>query len=416
MSSRLKNEWKSSAAKRTLLLLETWREALEFQDRATLLVFLEPIPFLYGGIEFPAAAAIDRARQWIQGHDLELTFSAIAFGERETLLTVSAVWTDNEEYSRCSGEFTFRFRWDEQSRGETLREVELESVCRGAVLPAGSKLGRPARVRDRVLVFTVASHPHPCLRDLEESCRKHGISLEVAGKGTEYKGFTHLKVRLLYWYLESHRDEADIVLFSDGYDTLFAEGLDPILEKFRRIGGPIVFSAESNCWPGGPGREASDYPPARNRYRFLNSGGWIAELPVMLRFLRANGAARIRPGRNDQAWWTMHYLARTANIRLDHNCEIFQCLFESTQDLIIKDGRPRNIVTGSLPSILHANGCISLPPYDCYLLPATFKRRLQRVESRFAKFLQPAVAFWARHSITLRLLRVWKASRAVKSS
>jgi len=177
-----------------------------------------------------------------------------------------------------------------------------------------------------------------------------------------------------------------------------------------------VFSAESNCWPGGPGREPSDYPPGPNRYRFLNSGGWIAELPVMLKFLRENGAARILPMRNDQAWWTMHHLAHTAEIRLDHHCEIFQCLFESTQDLKMEGRRPRNIVTGSLPGILHANGCISLPPYSDHLLPVTWKRRRQLIVRRVKEFIEPARALWFRYSIVLRLIRVWKDRQAVRSS
>ena len=382
---------------------------MEFQDAAALSATLKNIRISAGGVELDTPSVAELAKKWLSGHDLELTFTVSAIAVNQVRIETRAVWTDNISFARCSGRFEFLQSWNRTPNGWKLAAIELVSAVRFAPQAPGSKLGRKPRTSGRVVVFTLATRPDPCLDDLEESCRRQGIPLEIIGKGAPWNGFSYCKIRLLYWYLESHGEDIDIALFTDGYDTIFAEGLEPILTKFRRIGSPILFSAEANCYPGGPGLNEADYPPAPTRYRFLNSGGWIAELPVMLALLRRAGAARVRPNRCDQAGWTRAYLAGNSGIQLDHHCEIFQCLFLSTQDLKRKGRRPRNTATGTLPSVIHANGCISLVPWSDHLLGRYFRRKLARAAAA-------VFDFYKCHSPLLRLIRNLRQRAALKAS
>jgi hypothetical protein len=401
------------AARRQLELL---RGSLEFQDIPALAVILKCVRISTGGVPIDVLRALEIAQRWFGGHDIELTFTVFESAGAEVRIDVYAVWTDNISFERCSGRFEFLQHWSPALTGWKLTGIDLALAERFVPVAAGSKVGRMTQTCGRVLVFTLATRPSPYLDDLAESCRRRGISLQVIGKGAPWKGFTYAKLQLLYWHLTSHCEDIEVALFIDGYDTIFAEGLDAILTKFRRIGSPVLFAAEANCWPGSRGIEAHNYPEAPTRYRFLNAGGWIAELPVMLALLKQLGAPLVVANRCDQAWWTRHYLAGGSGIQLDHSCEIFQCLFRSTQDLRLSGRRPKNIVTGTLPSVIHANGCISLVPWSDHLLHRYFRRWLKRMPAALADRGLRVFLFWKRYSPLLRLTRRWKERAALKAS
>lgn len=82
--------------------------------------------------------------------------------------------------------------------------------------------------------------------------------------------------------LQAQRGLYDIVLFSDSFDSFVLGAEDEIIEKFKNFGHPMVVSGEVNCWPQ---PELSDLlPPVERggRYRFPNSGGYIAEIPYLI--------------------------------------------------------------------------------------------------------------------------------------
>jgi hypothetical protein len=396
--------------------LELLRGPLEFHDISALAVILKRVRMSMGGVPIDTLRALEVAQRWFGGHDVELAFTVFESSGAEVRVDVHAVWTDNVSFERCSGRFEFVQHWSRTFTGWKLAGIDLALAERFVPLAAGSKVGGMAQTCGRVLVLTLATRPSPYLDDLAESCRRQGVSLQVIGKGAPWKGFTYAKLQLLYWYLTSHCEDIDVALFIDGYDTIFAEGLDAILAKFRRIGSPVLFAAEANCWPGSRGIAEHDYPAAPTRYRFLNAGGWMAELPVMLALLRQLGAPLVVANRCDQAWWTRRYLAGGNGIQLDHSCEIFQCLFRSTQDLRLSGRRPKNIVTGTLPSVIHANGCISLVPWSDHLLHRYFRRWLKRMLAALADRGLRIFVFWKRYSPLLRMIRRWKERAALKVS
>jgi hypothetical protein len=232
------------AARRQLELL---RESLEFQDIPALVVILKCVHISAGGVPIDTLKALEIAQRWFGGHDIELTFKVCESPGAKVRIDVHAVWTDNVSFERSTGRFDFVQHWSRAFTGWKLDGIDLALAERFVPLAAGSKAGRTAHTSGRVLVFTLATRSSPYLDDLAESCRRQGIPLQVIGKGAPWKGFTYAKIQLLYWYLESHREDIDVALFIDGYDTIFAEGLDAILAKFRRIGSPVLFAAEANA-------------------------------------------------------------------------------------------------------------------------------------------------------------------------
>jgi hypothetical protein len=67
-------------------------------------------------------------------------------------------------------------------------------------------------------IVTVATESKYYFPYLVESCKKHGLNLEVLGFGEKWTGF-NMRFRLMTDYLKQ-LPENDIVCFVDGYDVL----------------------------------------------------------------------------------------------------------------------------------------------------------------------------------------------------
>lgn len=117
---------------------------------------------------------------------------------------------------------------------------------------------------------------------LEPSCRQH--KLELVPLITEGPWITHrTKDFMLLDYL-GKIDPNEIILFTDGYDTLFLSGEEEILRKFTSFDKPLVFTAEKNCWPDKRLKNLYPFSPTRSRY--LNSGGFIGYAWKILELLK----------------------------------------------------------------------------------------------------------------------------------
>ena len=140
------------------------------------------------------------------------------------------------------------------------------------------------------------------------------------------------------------------------------------MQKFRALDTPLLFSAEVNCFPSSPGQRVEDYPETATKYRFLNSGGFIGRIDHLLKTLREWHGLDSADSGLDQQWWAHLYLSRAAKIKLDHNCEIFQCLFMCENDLEVGPSGLRNRITGSSPCIVHGNGGAGFGPFADFIL------------------------------------------------
>ena len=207
-------------------------------------------------------------------------------------------------------------------------------------------------------VLTVATKAFPAKRLLDSGSR-YGVNIKLLGLGDEWRGgdLTNSegggqKINLLRAAL-SELPPRQPVMFVDGYDTILTRHAADIIARWRSVcedGNPL-FAAEVSCWPD---NNQDRYPEACTPYRFLNSGAFIGAAEDLRRMLIDAIADRA----DDQRYYTERYLSNRYNIQLDTQCQVFQCLNGSLEDVVVDAGRGcvYNKRTQSWPCVIHANG------------------------------------------------------------
>jgi hypothetical protein len=193
---------------------------------------------------------------------------------------------------------------------------------------------------------------------LKKQVNEKGEELIVLGRehnkqiGWEAHGNLGLKLKLVNDFVnETNHDLEDVVLFMDAYDVIYKGNARTILERYSTFGSPIVFGAESVCFPGGL---ESNYPEYTKQYpfRYLNSGLFIGKIWAIRECFREY---IFEDKINDQHWWKLKFLERQDLIQLDYTNKIFlNCLNVNKNSIqIIDDKIEYNEKT---PQILHFNG------------------------------------------------------------
>jgi hypothetical protein len=223
----------------------------------------------------------------------------------------------------------------------------------------------------RTLVCSVsmyAGKPPEGLGWMLESAAYHGIEVDMMCTG-RVGWIDRFTCKIVSLYEQTHRLTGyDYVLFVDAADCLLATDLGEILHRFDHIGRPFVMAAERLCYPW-PAKYDSMTPMTVSPFRFVNSGGYIATWDAYVNTLRVlidmddngyqEGGLSIK--NHDQAAFSRAYVEKQADICVDHECKIFQCLhglderWALNQD-IHWDKRPFNRHTKTCPCIFHANG------------------------------------------------------------
>lgn len=182
------------------------------------------------------------------------------------------------------------------------------------------------------MVYTVATDETDGFRRYLDSANEFNITPIVLGFGEEWKGGLinkqpggGWKINLLKETLKNLKDDDNnrIVLFTDGYDVIFLNNLNKIVETFKNMKHNVLFSAETYCWPDT--QLASKYPPRDDGKRYLNSGmfiGYVSDIYQLLNY------KNIENTDDDQLFYTNAYLdeefRNKYKMGLDHNSEIFQ--------------------------------------------------------------------------------------------
>lgn len=236
-------------------------------------------------------------------------------------------------------------------------------------------------------VVTLVTDPeHPMFRRyLLPSCRHHGLPLQVLTTTRRIQttrrerlasllfrrelGFQH-KDALLLDYLTGLPEER-LVLFTDGYDTLFLAGPEEIEAKYHQLGHPLLFAAEANCHPDP--RLAAAYPPATGPWPFLNTGAFMGRAGDLRRALTR---VRTIPTPRRYAWsnqyrWSRLFLEHPDLIGLDHRARLFFCAAvpwvqrgtgpwdaEYWRQNLLDNGRIK-LENDEMPCHLHFNGPIA---------------------------------------------------------
>lgn len=202
----------------------------------------------------------------------------------------------------------------------------------------------------KIKVITVTNAPqHPGCQQLTRSLDVFGYDYHVIQ--TTWRGFG-TKINEAAKYAESIQGEYSHILLVDAHDVIFLAPPDAITARYNDP-DRMLFSCEKACWPS-PGL-ASHYPFISSDWRYLNSGSYLAPIPVYLDMIGRHPVAYTY---DDQLYFTERYLSGQWPIDLDDRCRIFQSIaFQADSDFETVDGRAIfNNKTGTYPTVIHGNG------------------------------------------------------------
>lgn len=198
------------------------------------------------------------------------------------------------------------------------------------------------------------------LKRFIKSCKVYGLNHKIMGLGKKWKGGIMAKgpgggqkINLLKDTIKDMKDDK-IILVTDSYDVIMTANSKEILKKYKKINSTLVFASESSCWPDR--EKAHLYPKQKNiKNIYLNSGGFIGPVGAIKYILQD-----IPDYEDDQRYYTNVFFSDFGknHIKLDYNCEIFQCLNNGEEELKINYSKSRifNKITGTEPCQIHGNG------------------------------------------------------------
>jgi hypothetical protein len=188
-------------------------------------------------------------------------------------------------------------------------------------------------------------------RLLIPSCQGLGLNLVILHMDKKAFRLRDKRAALMHYFARCATPD-ELIVFTDGYDTLFLRDEQYIRKAYEGFPQSIVFSAETTCWPLGPvGLALQEGSPSRP-YPYLNSGGFVGpagdllKLSVkypeppsdrfsLLRRLRVHGYDTDRKfDWCDQYYWTLVQLLETEKIGLDNKAAIFEYLGPPVDDVL----------------------------------------------------------------------------------
>ncbi len=149
------------------------------------------------------------------------------------------------------------------------------------------------------------------------------------------------------------------LMFLDCADVILLAGPDEVMERYFKFNHPWVYNAEPFIWSPGS-FQPEDYPTPNVLYRYLNSGASIGEIGHMRHWLNKWGRPTSIPA-GDQDWMVARFIESYPEaIKLDTNCELFQCMCGSMAFAVphcaVTQGQVYNRITGTSPKVIHFNG------------------------------------------------------------
>lgn len=209
-------------------------------------------------------------------------------------------------------------------------------------------------------LITVATHSERYLPVLEAQTRDKNIKLEKLGMGKKYVGHFMKDLETLE-YLKKTRDE-DIVVFVDGFDTIFIGEPDEVLEKFNRLDCDILISTENIGYLSFI--HSSVFERVNGNY--INTGLYMGKAGKLRNFLEEMYSLDYSLKSNQKTWsnhlYKLQQEKRLGKIKIDHESNIFlNNSFTTSNNLRVKGERV--LVSGKRPCFIQGNGCEDLSYY-----------------------------------------------------
>jgi procollagen-lysine,2-oxoglutarate 5-dioxygenase, invertebrate len=171
-----------------------------------------------------------------------------------------------------------------------------------------------------------------------------------------------IKLLLTNEYIKYLPDD-HIVMVVDGYDVIINNNQENIINKYYELtkGEKVLFSAEKACWPNS--KLSSLYPETSSIYKYLNAGTYISTVKILkklflilMKKINTIYFQILDFKIDDQECFTEIFLFENKNlIILDNNAEIFNCLYDSINDIEFKDNKIYNKATETYPMVFHGN-------------------------------------------------------------
>lgn len=195
------------------------------------------------------------------------------------------------------------------------------------------------------------------------SFRRFGVEPVVLGMDERWDGLVS-KPRHLLKHIKEGRCNADCLIFVDAWDVVALVHPDEIARDWDSYGRPWICGSEKALFP--PSDE-SKWPQCASSYRFLNSGAIISTPNDMLAVLESmdpdnlpndhEKEDRTQYHSNDQVFYQELFLKQPIPMRLDTECRFVWNLCDvNTGEWRFDGDRIRNIETGTMPMLAHANG------------------------------------------------------------
>lgn len=207
-----------------------------------------------------------------------------------------------------------------------------------------------------IKVVTFTNRPnHPGHKQLIRSMDHFGIDYHVIN--AEWRGFGTKITETAKYIGTLSRDYTNFV-FVDGHDTFFLDKIDDSTFSTDPI-WDIIVNGEKACWPDSD--LAPEFEFIKSRWRYPNSGVYWSGV---LAFLELVERYPIQENDDDQRWLTKVLLdglklGQSPYVLIDSKCLWFQSIAFMAEDeynFNYETGRLENLITGTKPVIVHANG------------------------------------------------------------
>lgn len=196
---------------------------------------------------------------------------------------------------------------------------------------------------------TVATHSERYLETLESQILEKNNKLVKLGYGQKYQGH-FMKDKLLLEYTKI-LDENEIIIFMDGFDTLFLGETEELLEKFKKQNSKIVLSVENI------GRLDFIHKAVFSKYKgkFINTGLFMGYAGELKKFLTEMYSKKFDLHSNQKTWSTFLNNSNY-DISLDVKSELFLNHSFTTNNIFDVKNNRIILDTDESPVFIQGNG------------------------------------------------------------
>lgn len=208
------------------------------------------------------------------------------------------------------------------------------------------------------------------------SCRRFGDEPRMFGVGAkQFPGYWGQTVNVPLDYLEHHAEDYTHFFHTDAWDALMLAPFAEVQEKYKAMGCPPML-VSSYVDLGNVSNVEERYPglwPKATPYCYPNVGGVIAEIPLWIETLKRFIKDYSHHGDNCFAWYD-GWRDGWFRPMIDSRCEVWNVRTVGNLEMVGEFPRYHNIVTDSLPCVLHMSGGYADPEYgrDEIMLPLAY--------------------------------------------